>query len=252
MKLRRAPWLIIICLAAIRVGSTENVQDAKTLMNAMRSRYEKSWYDTMTFTQKSTTYNPDGTNKVETWYEAGSLPGKLRIDFGPPSEGNGALFTGGKQILFEKGKETKNQPRLNILLVIGFDVYRQAPETTLAQLKQEGFDVTKFHEDVWKGEAVYVVGADKGDVKSKQLWIERKRLLFMRLIEPDSHDAKNVNDIRFEDYRQLQKAWISARVEVYSNEKLVFTEDYSDIQGDVKLPEAIFDPKEFRTAHWEK
>jgi hypothetical protein len=123
---------------------------------------------------------------------------------------------------------------------------------TLEQLKQEGFDLSKFHEDAWKGEPVYVVGADRGDLKTKQFWIERKRLLFVRLIEPDRHDAKNVDDIRFEDYRPLRKAWIAARVEVYNNEKLTFTEDYSDIQGDVNLPETIFDPKEFGTAHWEK
>ena len=131
-------------------------------------------------------------------------------------------------------------------------MYRQAAELTLEQLKQEGFDLSKFHEDVWKGKPVYVVGADRGDLKAKQFWIERERLLFVRLIEPDRHDTKNVDDIRFEDYRQLRKAWIAARVEVYSNEKLTFTEDYYDIQGDVNLPEAIFDPREFSAAHWEK
>jgi hypothetical protein len=120
--------LVAACLAMESSTSAKEFESGTSLIAAMRSRYEKSWYATMTFTQKSTTYNADGTTKVETWYEAGSLPGKLRIDLGPPSEGNGALFTGGKQILFEKGKETRNQPRLNILLVLGFDVYRQPPK----------------------------------------------------------------------------------------------------------------------------
>ncbi len=44
------------------------------LVRAMHDRYVKSWYQTLTFTQKSTTYNPDGTTKVETWYEAALLP----------------------------------------------------------------------------------------------------------------------------------------------------------------------------------
>jgi hypothetical protein len=30
--------------------------------------------------------------KVETWHEALDIPGKLRIDIGNPSDGNGFLF----------------------------------------------------------------------------------------------------------------------------------------------------------------
>lgn len=141
---------------------------------------------------------------------------------------------------------------LNMLLVLRFDIYRQPPELTIAQLKAEGFDLTKFHEDTWNGEQVYVVGADKGDLQAKQFWVERKRLLSLRSIEPDRRGAKTWNDTRFEDYRTLGKAFIAARVAVYNNEKLVFSEDYSDIKADVKLPPAVFDPNEFNTAHWEK
>ncbi len=218
----------------------------------MHAQYEKSWYDTMTFTQKSTRHNPDGTTKVETWYEAAILPGRLRIDFGPPGEGNGAILADGKGYSFEKGKQTKAQPFINLLLVLGFDVYGQAPDTTLTQLKGEGIDVSKFHEDEWKGQPVYVVGAEKGDLKSTQFWIEKKRLLFVRLIQPDRRDEKNKDDIRFTDYRQLQKGYIAARVEVYNGERLVFSEEYSDIQTDVKLDPGVFDPAQFGTVHWKK
>jgi hypothetical protein len=50
----------------------------------MHDRYNSIWYDTLTFVQKCTTYNTDGTTRVETWYEAALLPGKLRIDIGHP------------------------------------------------------------------------------------------------------------------------------------------------------------------------
>ena len=49
--------------------------------------------------------------------------------------------------------------------------------------------MTQIHEEKWEGQDVYVVGAAKGDLKSKQFWIEKNRLLFVRLIEPDEHDA---------------------------------------------------------------
>lgn len=250
MKLKLFLALAVACWD-VPSGATE-IKDGKSAVTAMHARYEMSWYDTMTFTQKSTTYDATGTTKVEIWYEAGSLPGKLRIDFGPPSEGNGAILTGGKGFFFEKGKQSSSRPIINLLLVLGFDVYRQAPEATLEQLRQEGIDVSKFHEDEWKGEPVYVVGAGKGDLKSTQFWVEKKRLLFVRLIQPDKHDEKNKDDIRFTDYRELRRGFIAARVEVYNNDKLTFSEEYSDIQIDIKLAPGVFDPAQFSTAHWEK
>ena len=160
MKLRVAVSLSVCLAVAFAVFGAETIQNGEALVRAMHSRYETSWYDTMAFTQKSTTYLPDGTTKVATWYEASTLPGKLRIDFGDPSEGNGAIFADGSVFLFQKGKQTTTRPQLNMLLVLGFDIYRQSPETTLAELKQEGFDITKFHEESWQGEPAYVVGAD--------------------------------------------------------------------------------------------
>ena len=37
-----------------------------------------------------------------------------------------------------------------------------------------------------------------------------------------------------------------------SEDKLVFSEEYTDIQGSVKLDPAVFDPKQFNATHWEK
>ena len=61
------------------------------LIAAMQKQYGKSWYKTATFVQQTTNFQPDGNSKVETWYEAMSVPGSLRIDFTPTSAGNGIL-----------------------------------------------------------------------------------------------------------------------------------------------------------------
>jgi hypothetical protein len=136
--------------------------------------------------------------------------------------------------------------------VLGFDVYRQEPETTSKVLKAEGYDLTRMHEDIWDGKAAYVVGADKGDLKSKQFWVEKDSLLFVRVIEPGPRDATKLDDIRFMDYRKLAGGWIAARVEVHSEEKLVFSEDYTDMKCNVKLDPGTFDPKQFNSTHWAK
>jgi hypothetical protein len=90
----------LLMLAA--VGQAQ-IQNTEALVRAMHDRYTKSWYGTITFTQKSTTYNDDGTTKVETWYEAAMLPGKLRIDIGPAADGRAYILADGNVTIFEKG-----------------------------------------------------------------------------------------------------------------------------------------------------
>jgi len=240
--LARIPAMLLIMAA---VGQAQ-IQSADALVRAMHDRYTKSWYSTITFTQKSTTYNDDGTTKVETWYEAAMLPGKLRIDIGPAADGRAYLLADGNVTVFDKGKEVNSRPLVNMLLVLGFDVYRQAPEKTLQVIASEKYDLSKFHEDAFEGRPMYVVGAERGDLQSRQFWIDKERLLFVRLFQPDRADDKKIDDIRFTAYRPLAGAWVAARVEVHVGDKLVFSEDYSDIKGNPALDAALFDPKQFR------
>ena len=240
---------------AILIGTFAQAQEIRSgdaLLRAMHDRYQATWYKTLTFTQKSTTYKPDGTSSAETWYEAAMLPGKLRIDIGPASNGNGYVLVDGTVTVVKDGKVTKTSPSVNILLVLGFDVYTQDPETTIKVVKGEGYDLSKLHEDTWEGHPAYVVGADKGDLTSKQFWVTKDTLLFVRVIEPSRGDPKKLDDVRFMDYRPLAGAWVAARVEVHSEDKLVFSEDYTDIQANVKLEPAVYDPLQFSTTHWEK
>jgi outer membrane lipoprotein-sorting protein len=242
--------LLIVCCSSFSWG--QDIRDGEAVLRAMHDRYAKSWYRTVTFTQKSTTYKDDGTSSAETWYEAAMLPGKLRIDIGPPADGKGYILVNGDVTIVKDNKVAATRHSVNMLLVLGFDVYRQDPETTIKVVKGEGYDLSKLHEDTWEGKPAYVVGADKGDDKSRQFWIAKDTLLFVRVIEPAPGDATKVDDIRFIHYQPLAGAWIAAGVEVYSDGKKVFTEDYTDIQANVKLDPSVYDPQKFAATHWEK
>ena len=131
---RKIMRLIRFCAGLLLAGcaaQAQTVQSCADLVRAMHDRYSKTWYQTLTFTQKSTTYKKDGTSSAENWYEAASLPGKLRIDIGDPSKNNGYLLVDGKVTIFKDGKNVGNRDSVNMLLVLGFDVYRQAPEATI-------------------------------------------------------------------------------------------------------------------------
>ena len=243
---------VVLFFLGFTFAQAQEINNGEAVLRAMHERYKASWYDTVTFTQKSTTYNPDGTTKVETWYEAALLPGKLRIDIGPAADGNGYVLADGNVTIMKDGKVSGSRPLVNMLLVLGFDVYRQDPQTTIDVVKTQGYDLTKLREDTWDGHPVYVVGAAKGDLQSRQFWVEKDTLLFVREMEPARSDPKKTEDIRFTDYRKLAGGWIAARVEVHVDDKMVFSEEYSDIRDNVKLDAAVFDPKQFNATHWEK
>lgn len=244
--------MLTLLLLTLTLAHAQEIRSGQDLLRAMHARYEKSWYQTVTFTQKSTTYKDDGSSSVETWYEAASVPGKLRIDIGPPADGKGYVLVDGDVSIIKDNKVAASRHSVNILLVLGFDVYRQDPETTIKVVKGEGYDLSKLREDTWEGKPAYVVGADKGDEKSRQFWVAKDTLLFLRVIEPAQADASKVDDIRFIHYEPLAGAWIAAGVEVYADGKKAFTEDYTDIRANVKLDPAVWDPQQFATTHWEK
>ena len=59
----------------------------------MHERYAGKWYHNLTFMQ--TTTFPD--QPAETWYEAGTIPGKLRIDIAPLDSMNAFMFVGDRR-----------------------------------------------------------------------------------------------------------------------------------------------------------
>jgi hypothetical protein len=213
----------------------------------MHDRYASTWYRDLTFVQKTTVTLSSGSQIVQTWYEAGLMPGHLRIDTDLQAK-SGVLYAGDSTYNFAGGKLVKADTGTNELLVLGFDVYAQTSAKTEAALRKLGFDLSRFHEAVWRGVPVFVVGALRGDTTSKQFWVERERLLFVRLIE---NTRQGHADFRFSNYMQFGGGWVAAEVEQYVNGKRRLLEQYSQIHTNVALPDALFDPRKWATApHW--
>jgi hypothetical protein len=221
------------------------------VLGAMRERYAGKWFNTMTFTQKTSRLLPNGTWNVQTWYEAMRVPGKLRIDFDPISAGNGVLYVRDSQFVVQNGRPLRGDPGVNELMLLGFDVYASPAPRMASRLRREGFDMTRVHETTFQGRPMIVVGARRGDFNRKQFWIDAERLLFVRLLEPTPRDSTKMQDIRFVNYERRGTAWVAPRVEIWSEGKLVFFEDYNDVKLNVPLDDALFEPTRWKTAkHW--
>jgi len=244
--------LLLVAFLLLPLPVAAKVSNSNELIAAMQRKYGKSWYKTATFVQETTNVQPDGTSKVETWYEAMMVPGSLRIDFTPITAGNGILFTDGKIYVFKDGKVDSTRAFDHPLLILGFDIYRSPASEVIAKLQALKFDLSQFREDTWQGKPVYVVGAKAGDLHSPQFWIDQKNLYFVRMLRPGGKDGAQTQETQFNKYQKLGGGWMAPEVIFMIDGKVVTTEKYSEIRGDVELDPKLFDPQFWTTVHWKQ
>lgn len=231
-------------------GRDPGITSAAELFESMRARYAGQWFRNITFVQKSTYLRPDGsTSRVETWYEAAALPGRLRIDLGDLSKGNGILYRNDSLYQVLEGKVVDRRAGTNPLLVLAFDAYAQPPSRSLGQMRGLGFNVDVLHIDSLDGKRMYVVGAGPRDSTTNQFWFDADRLLFTRLIQTDQRGR--TQDIRLEKYAQHGGGWVAEVIRFFMDGRMFFLEEYSDVRVNVTLDDGLFVPEQWRAArHW--
>ena len=241
-------YLLLILAAFVTPSFAKDFKSGEEVLAAMKKRYEGKWYKTLTFEQKTTNYKPDGTSESHTWYEAFMMPGKLRIDITPLEKGDGVIFADGRIYPFRDGKLGNARDFVHPLLVLGFDVYGQPVETTLAQLKGLDIDMSVVHEEPWQDGTAIVVGAKQGDLNTPQFWIDKKNLVFVRLFQLAGKDKKSVQETQFNNYQKAKGGgWVSAEVKFYSDGKLATTEEYTKIQTGKPLSSDLWNPDKWMT-----
>jgi hypothetical protein len=250
----------LACLALLSGCALSNPNVNRTipgnggeLLQRMHDAYDGKWYKTLTFVQKTTLTRPNGVVDTSTWYEALRSPDRLRIDFGDPSKGNGALYTADSLYVVRSGKITRTVASGNPFLPFVVGVYDQPIETTRRQLTPYHFDLSRIRADSWQGRPVYVVGAaSPDDLESPQFWIDRDRLIAVRFLVKLSPapDAKP-NDIRLASYVPVSGGWLATHVTIMDGGVVRQAEDYSDWKGDVALPDDFFVAEKWSDIpHW--
>jgi hypothetical protein len=235
---------LAMTLAAV-AGPGPGPKTGQDVIRAMHEKYAKTWYRQLSFVQRAIFPG----KPEEEWWEAMKIPGRLRIDVAPVDSGvRSVIYRGDSLYVFADRKLANQAVQPNLLLVLGFDVYGQPPESTVALLEREHFDLGKVHEETWEGRPAYVVGAAQGDGQSNQFWIDKERLVFVRLIEqrPKGGPA----DIRFTKYERLGGGWIGTEVHFFSGGKESFTEIYRDWKVNPAVTDDLFDVKEWKRPAW--
>lgn len=242
LRIRALPVLAALVLAAPAAAQSAPITDAESLVRAMHTRWNDKWYRTLTFTQTTTRVLPNDSVTVDIWREWGAMPGRLRIEMGPRELGRTVIYNRDSTFVLNQNRVVRREARWNDLMILGFDVYTQPPERTMEQLRRAGFDLSRFHLDLLDGVPVYVVGADRGDVGTKQFAIEADRLLFMRIVDVIPNQPGKTQHVWFRGYQPAGQAWIAPEVEVLVDGRRVFHETYADIRVGEPIDDRMFDP----------
>jgi hypothetical protein len=213
---------------------TSVIRTAKVLLEQMHQRYYKGPCKIYTFSQKNTHYRNDSVVRHSEWHEAVEFPDRFRINFGDGAAGNFVIFKNDSVFNYKENKLVKMRADPNtLLLLLGGMYYRELPDVQ-ARLKQAGFDTGIFSEQTWNQQPVYVVGALANDLVANQVWIDKKTLRVLRIIE--KINDKDTMDMRFEAHQDWCKGYVETKVSFRRNGKLEQVEEYYDIKVSERFP----------------
>lgn len=220
----------VACLRATNTADTTG-EDVIRLMHRTHFNGPCRMY---TFSQKNTHYRNDSVTGHSEWHEAIEFPDKFRIRFGPVAEGNFVVFRNDSVFNYKAGALAKKRADQNtLLLLLGGMYYRKVGEV-IERLKTKAYNLDVYSEQEWMNVPVYVIGAKKNDLVSNQVWVDKKTLRVVRIIE--SMNERGVMDMRFEKYQEWCKGFVETKVSFRRDGKLEQVEEYYNIRQATSFP----------------
>jgi hypothetical protein len=228
-----------------------SINDGESLVRAMHAKYNGQWPRALTYTQTTTLLGSSGTSNDQLWYVAILAPGRQRIDYVNPSLANGALVRADSTYQFVNGRQAGATEGWNDLLVLTQDVYNQSPDVTVSILRRQGFQLSRLQSKTFDGRSAYVVGASSSnDSTSRQFWIERDRLVLVRIREKR---GDNFVDTRLGDFIKAGEGFVARQTYQFANGVPRLHQQIAGLRTDTPLAPDLFEPKLFGSVkHWSK
>lgn len=242
-------FLLSLSLLVSSVLFSQKINTGADVINAMYKKYDcgKKWYKYFSFTQDAIFYRNDSAIKTEEWHEIGSFPGYLAIKYDTKDSKNGVIFAVNKVYSIKDGVAKEPRTFIHDLILVGFDLYFLKPEVSAHLLDSIGYNLKEMHTDIFEGRKVYIVGAQPGDEKTPQFWIDAERLYLHRIIYKKKD---NITDCIFGDYEKVDGNWVSKKVTFKNNGKLQLIEKYYDLKFPKELNPDVFNPEKFTQIKW--
>ena len=227
-------------------SSQSKITTSGQLVSAMHDRYADNWYRTLRFSQSNTFYTQTGGEQKSRWVENLVVPGRLRIDFEPLSSRSGLLILNNRVTTFDNGKRVDTRRSIQAILTLTADVYAIPARITIRRLDSLGIDLDKFREDRLDKKRVYVMGGDKDDLESSQVWVDADKLILLRIIQREKRgDRAIVTDTRVGQYKDVDGFIVAHEFVSMRGGKPYFREVYEDVRVNEAIPPSVFDPSKW-------
>jgi len=246
--MKRSSTVIVVTLFLFTMLDAQDFSTRELLLK-MQLQSPKKSIRSLTFRQRTVTHTIEGTTHEEYWLEYLQVPSKLRIEIEPADSGKGMIFAQDSVFSFDKGKLMRAAKLPHVLLLLGYDVYSEPVDHTLNKLKELQFDIQKVYETSWKGRQAYVVGAEKGDEKSNQFWIDKEMLVLVRMIQPGRRQPNFTLETQFNNYKTINGIPVETEVLFLRNGKVQTEEYYTDLKVNVPLKGELFNSGLWDSAH---
>jgi hypothetical protein len=220
-------WLFVVLISLLSMKS-KIIANGEELIHEIHQTYQGKWFKSISFEQQTFFYGNEKLLKEQIWYETYQYPSQLAIKFDSITSGTGYLFSNDSLQIFKNNNLVSKKHSIHDLVILSMDLYSQNVSKTIQQLTSLGYDLSKMHITTWNGKETYVVGALKGDSTTKQFWIEKKRLVFVRKLEVVNGI---LNDVIFDNYIPFEKSFIAQTVIFKKAGKVAMKESYFNIRA---------------------
>lgn len=229
---------VLLLLAVASFSASAQITSTGQLVDAMQVKYRGKWFQEYTFAQQTIRYNQEGAvQDTAIWNEAVSYPDHFRIDFGQP--GRFVIFKSDSSWFFQDNELSRHRYEPQEFLLFKGGMYFSSPATIVDKLTAYGYDTSVFREDKINGRRAYVIGAKKGDLTTKQFWVDADHFYILRRISQLSNGGSL--DVQYTDHKRVKGGWVEQVVTFYRDGRLIQIEHYLDINASGTLDPETFD-----------
>lgn len=197
-------------------------------MEAISMKYNGKWFRQIKFSQTTSFYEDDTVYKTERWIEEYIYPSQLIIKVNHENSLDGQLYRNDSMYVFKDNKIEYQAKATHDLLILSMDIYNMTKDEIMTRLSGLEYDVSKFHETTYNNRKIYVIGAEKGDSTSNQLWYDAENLYFIKMTK---NTKKGLQEVIFSDYIYIEgQGWIEQEIVFKINGKTYLKEKYYNIQ----------------------
>ncbi|MDD4234846.1 MAG: hypothetical protein PHF99_02390 [Bacteroidales bacterium] len=234
-------YFISLLVIVFFVSSCHNrINSSDMLVNAMIEKYDGRWFKEISFEQTTSFYKEGEIFNTESWYETYQYPGKLLIEYDKFGSGSGQLYRNDSIYLFTNHKLDTAYPLVHSLVFLTMDLYHLDKKFAIKRISDMGFDISKFRTDKFNDVPVYVVGSSVSDDNLDQFWVDKEKLIVVKMIK---NTNKGIQVVELDDYRELNGyGLIEQQVRFYLNDELYMTEKYYNIEIPENNIDTYFEP----------